>query len=80
MKGLEAGDMAEVADAIIIFRISKTHKSDTKKLQICITDNDVMKVTHTALVKQGAELKAGTPPKTELRRTIQTALDRMEDE
>ncbi len=79
MKGLEAEDATEVADTITIFRTPKTNNADARKLQICITDNDNMKIIHTALAKLGAKLKADTPPRTE-QRAIQKALDRKQED
>ncbi len=77
---IEAEDMFDVCDTIAVFRISKTYKLDTVKLQVQITDSDIMKAWHDTLVKQGAKIKLGTPPKTELQRLIQTALDHMKDD
>jgi hypothetical protein len=78
-KGLEAEEMVDVCEVVTVFRVTKTFKSDTMKVQMQIHDSDIMKLWHTTLLKQGAKLKLGTSPKTELQRTIQKALDQLND-
>ena len=71
---IEKMDFHIAMEALPIFRLGKTYKSDIKKLQIRIEDKAVMKDVHDILIKKGAKVKVGQPPKTELQRVLQKYL------
>lgn len=69
------GGVEDASAAMPIFRIGRCFQKNTNKLQIRINNRDFEKTIGLLLKAHGAKRKDGPPPKTELERIIQRALD-----